>query len=215
MAGQLKRILIADDHEVVRRGMRASLASRLDIEIVGEAANGRDALALARKTQPDIAIVDFSMPSINGRDLTIELKRSIPRIQVLIFTMVDRDDVIMSLLQAGARGFVFKSDPQVHILAAVDALAIRRPYFSPAISQALLAHSLDTVPEKAAPTLTLREREVVKLISEGNINRGVAEVLNISIKTVETHRASAMLKLNVKTTAELVRYAIRNGLVEA
>lgn len=215
MAGKMKRILIADDHDVVRCGLKTMLEQRPDIDVVGEAANGRDALSIARRTRPDIAIVDYSMPGISGGNLTLELKRGNPSIQVMIFTMLDREDSILAALQAGARAFVFKSDPQSHVLEAVDALSIRRPYFSPSISSTLLATFFQSGPEKSATALTLREREVVQLIAEGKINKGVAETLNISVKTVETHRASAMLKLNAKTTAELVRYAIRNGLIEA
>ena len=215
MAGQQKRILIADDHEVVRSGLRALLSRRPDVTVVGEAANGREALAIARRTDPDIAIIDYSLPEIGGSELTVELRRRNPRIEVVIFTMLDQEDMIRSSLQSGARGFVFKSDPQTHLLEAIDALSIRRPYFSPTISETLLKQCYKSKPEKTATTLTVREREVVRLIAEGKINKGVADVLNISVKTVETHRASAMLKLNVKTTAELVRYAIRNRLIEA
>jgi DNA-binding NarL/FixJ family response regulator len=215
MAGQQKRILIADDHEVVRSGLRALLSRRPDVTIVGEAADGREALAIAKRTDPDIAIIDYSLPEIGGSELTVELRRRNPRIEVVIFTMLDQEDLIRSSLQSGARGFVFKSDPQTHLLEAIDALSIRRPYFSPTISQTLLKQYYKSKPEKIATTLTVREREVVRLIAEGKINKGVADVLNISVKTVETHRASAMLKLDVKTTAELVRYAIRNRLIEA
>ena len=170
---------------------------------------------LARETQPDIAIIDYSLPELNGREVTIGLKREFPRIQVLVYTMHDRDDTVMEVLHAGARGFVLKSDAERHLLAAVDALSINRPYFSPGVSETLLQQYLCARPHGATDILTRREREVVQLISEGKINKQVAQILNISVKTVETHRATVMQKLKLRTAADLVRYAVRNHIVEA
>jgi DNA-binding NarL/FixJ family response regulator len=134
--------------------------------------------------------------------------------EILIFTMHDREELIMEVLQAGARGFVLKSDTEGHLLAAIDALSIRRPYFSGAVSETLLNRFLATKP--ATPTtLTHREREVVQLIAEGKINKEISHILNISVKTVETHRASAMHKLKLRSSAELVRYAVRNNIIQA
>lgn len=210
-----KKILVVDDHDVIRRGLRTLLETKQNLEIVGEAATGREALQLARETNPDIAILDYSLPELNGRDLTIELRKILPRIEILIFTMHEREETIMEVLQAGARGFVLKSDTELHLLAAIEALSVRRPYFSGSISETLLAQFLRSKPQPNLSSLTHREREVVQLIAEGKINKQVAQVLNISIKTVETHRSTAMHKLSLRTTADLVRYAVRNHIVDA
>lgn len=215
MRTPVRRILIADDHDIIRRGVRTLLETRPNLQVVAEAATGREALILARETNPDIAVIDYSLPELNGRDLTLELKREFPRLEVLIYTMHDREDMIMEVLQAGARGFVLKSDTERHLFAAIDALSINRPYFSGTVSETLLQQYLRSKPQPAFSTLTHREREVVQLIAEGKINKQVAELLSISVKTVETHRATAMQKLKLRTTAELVRYAVRNHIVEA
>ena len=191
------------------------LETRPNYQVVAEAATGREALQLARDTQPDIAIVDYSLPELNGRDLTLKLRKVLPRLEILIYTMHDREDMILDVLQAGARGFVLKSDTERHLLSAIDALAVHRPFFSGSISETLLTQYLRSRPQPTSSTLTHREREVVQLIAEGKINKQVAQLLNISIKTVETHRATAMQKLKVRTTAELVRYAVRNNIVSA
>jgi len=214
MSTAARRILIADDHDIIRRGVRMLLETRPNYQVVAEAATGREALQLARDTQPDIAIVDYSLPELNGRDLTLKLRKVLPRLEILIYTMHDREDMILDVLQAGARGFVLKSDSEQDLLSAVDALSVHRPFFSGSISETLLTQYLRSRPQPTSSTLTHREREVVQLIAEGKINKQVAQLLNISIKTVETHRATAMQKLKVRTTAELVRYAVRNKIVE-
>jgi len=215
MTTPIKRILIVDDHDAVRRGLRQLLETKPYYPVVAEAADGRTALALARECRPDIAILDYSIPELNGLDLSHALKRELPRIEILLYTMHDREEIIMNILRAGVRGFVLKSDTEKHLLAALDSLSIRRSYFSGAISDALLEQFLDSKPHPLASSLTHREREVVQQVAEGRINKVIAARLNISIKTVETHRASAMRKLNLKTTADLVRYAVRNQLIQA
>jgi DNA-binding NarL/FixJ family response regulator len=215
MAGQIKRILIADDHDVIRRGVRALLETRADLQVCAEAANGRDALAAAREHRPDIAILDYSLPEMNGYDLTVALKREIPRLEILIYTMYDRESLILDVLRAGARGFILKSETEDHLFAAINALALHRPYFSGGVSETLLDQFLRTKSDTALSALTRREREIVQLIAEGKINKEVARLLDISVKTVETHRATAMHKLKLRSTAELVRYAVRNSIVEA
>ena len=215
MAGQIKRILIADDHDVIRRGVRALLETRPDLQVCAEAANGRDALAAAREHRPDIAILDYSLPEMNGYDLTVALKREIPRLEILIYTMYDRESLILDVLRAGARGFILKSETEDHLFAAINALALHRPYFSGGVSETLLDQFLRTKSETALSALTRREREIVQLIAEGKINKEVARLLDISVKTVETHRATAMHKLKLRSTAELVRYAVRNSIIEA
>ncbi len=214
MSTAIRRVLIADDHDVVRRGVKTLLETRPNLHVVGEANNGRAALEEARSTKPDIAIIDYSLPELNGLDLTLALKRELPRIQVLIYTMHDREELVLEVLRAGARGYVLKSDTEKHLLAAVDALSIHRPYFSGVISETLLDRFLGSSPT-AQTSLTHREREVVQLIAEGKINKEIGFILNISVKTVETHRAAAMHKLKLRTTAELVRYAVRNNIIQA
>ncbi|HVU30289.1 MAG TPA: response regulator transcription factor [Sphingomicrobium sp.] len=214
MAGPLKRVMVVDDHDALRRGIKALVETRPNFAVVAEAASGHAAIEEARRTTPDIAIIDYSLPELNGLDLTLALKRELPRLEILIYTMHGRDEIISGILRAGARGYVMKSDSEDHLLAALDALSLRRPYFSGAVSEALLEQFLQTSRTLTAGVLTHREREVVQLIAEGKINKQIAGALNISIKTVETHRASAMHKLKLKTTADLVRYAIRNSLIE-
>ena len=210
-----RRILIADGHDVVRGGMRTLIESQGNLEIVAEAATGADALLAARESSPDIAIIDHCLPDLNGVDLTQSLRREIPRIEVLVYTTHDQEDLVMALLRAGARGFVLKSDSGRQLLAAIDALSMHRPYFSGAISETILEQFLRSKPSSPTFGLTHREREVVQLIAEGKINKEIGEALNISVKTVETHRAAAMHKLKLRTTAELVRYAVRNNIIEA
>jgi len=211
----LRRILIADDHQAIRQGVRTFLESREGWQIVGEVANGRDALRLARETQPDIAILDYSLPQMNGLELTRAIKRELPRTEILIYTMHDQESILVEVLRAGARGYVLKSDPGVHLISAVEALAMHKPYFSAAISETLLDYFIEQGHgNNSATVLTPREREIVQLIAEGKINKQIAYMLDISVKTVETHRAAAMHKLKLLTTAELVLYAVRNNIVQ-
>ena len=215
MTSPIKRILIVDDHDAVRRGVRQLLETKPYYQVVGEAVDGRAALELARETRPDIAILDYSVPELNGLDLSHALKREFPRIEILLYTMHDREDVIVDVLRAGIRGYVLKSDAETHLIAALDALSIHRPYFSGAVSETLLDRFLANKPQTAGCSLTHREREVVQQIAEGRINKEIATALSISVKTVETHRASAMHKLKLRSTADLVRYAVRNNIIQA
>src|SRR3982751_3019642 len=215
MTSPIRRIIIVDDHDAIRRGVRQLLETKPYYQVVGEAPDGRSGLELAREVRPDIAIVEYSIPELNGLDLSHALKREFPRIEILLYTMHDREEIIMDVLRAGVRGLVLKSDAEKHLIAALDALSIHRSYFSGAISDALLDQFLESKPHPVASSLTHREREVVQQVAEGRINKEVAATLNISIKTVETHRASAMRKLKLRTTADLVRYAVRNQLIQA
>ena len=215
MTSPIRRILIVDDHDAIRRGVRELVESKPYYQVVGEAAHGRAALDLVKETSPDITILDYSLPGLNGLDLAHLLKRASPRMEILLYTMHDQEELIMDVLRAGVRGFVLKSDTEQHLIAALDALSINRPYFSNAVSEALLTKFLETKPTNYASSLTHREREVVQQIAEGRINKEIAQVLSISVKTVETHRASAMHKLKLRTTADLVRYAVRNNIVQA
>ena len=215
MTSPIRRIIIVDDHDAIRRGVRQLLETKAYYQVVGEAPDGRAGLELARETRPDIAILDYSVPELNGLDLSHALKREFPKIEILIYTMHDREEIVMDVLRAGVRGFVLKSDTERHLISALDALSIHRSYFSGAISDTLLNQFLESRPASLASSLTHREREVVQQVAEGRINKEIAQRLSISVKTVETHRASAMRKLKLRTTADLVRYAVRNQLIQA
>ena len=181
--------------------------------MIAEAADGREAIVKALETQPDIAVVDYSMPIINGVEVTRQIRSRLPKTEVLILTMHDSDEVFQQALGAGARGYVVKADANKHLLAAIEALAAHKPYFTAKISEALLTSFLKK--REDASSLTRREREIVQKVAEGHTNKQIAHVLNISQKTVETHRASIMRKLKASSTADIIRYAIRNKLVEA
>jgi DNA-binding NarL/FixJ family response regulator len=210
----MTRIMIADDHHVVRSGLRAILDGQPGWEVVGEAEDGRQAVEIAAEVAPDIAVLDYQLPLINGIEATRQIRAHRPQTEVLIFTMHDSELLIRELLQAGARGYLLKSDARKFLIAAIESLAAHKPFFTGKVSEALLETYLANG-EQSDTALTARETAVIQLIAEGNSNKRIAEVLGISTKTVETHRASAMRKLNVSSTASLVRYAIRNKLVEA
>jgi len=208
------RILIADDHEVVRSGLRAILETHEGWKIVAEAENGKEAITMALDTKPDVAILDYALPLINGVEATRQIRIRLPDVEVLIFTMHDSDVLVGEVLEAGARAFVLKSDARQFILAAVEALAVHKPFFTGRVSQQLLNSYLATNHRKEDAMLTPRERAVVQLIAEGHGNKEVGRILSLSVKTIETHRAAAMRKLGLNSTAALVRYAIRNSLAE-
>jgi DNA-binding NarL/FixJ family response regulator len=213
MPAVMTRILIADDHEVVRSGLRKILEAQPDWEVVAEAADGKEAINRALATKPDIAVLDYSLPLVNGIEATRQIRIRLPKTEILVFTMHDSETLIQELLRAGARGYVLKSDAKVNLIAAIKALSAHRPYFTTKVSEALLDSFLAR-PTGEASTLTNRERGVVQLVAEGYTNKQVANILNVSLKTVETHRASIMRKLKLTSSANLVRYAIRNKLVE-
>ena len=207
------RILIADDHEVVRSGLRKILESQPSWEVVAEAGDGKDAITKATETKPDVAVLDYSLPLINGIEATRQIRARLPKTEVLIFTMHDNETLIQELLKAGARGYLLKSDAKRHLIGAIKSLAGHKPFFTAKVSEALL-NSFLARPAREGSTLTNRERGVVQLIAEGHTNKQIANILNISLKTVETHRAAIMRKLNLSSSAGLVRYAIRNKIVE-
>jgi DNA-binding NarL/FixJ family response regulator len=207
----VKQILIADDHEVVRTGLRAIIESRADWIVGGEAADGREALELVSKLKPDVAIVDYSMPIMNGLEVCRRIKSDRLHTRVLILTMFEEVEVLTDALLAGARGFLLKSDARYHLVTAVESLLVHQPYFTSAALEELLRNYL-SIRKRPGAVLTAREQHVVQLIAEGHTNKSTGAVLNLSVKTVETHRASAMRKLNVSSAAELVRYAVRTKL---
>jgi DNA-binding NarL/FixJ family response regulator len=214
LGSAMTRILIADDHEVVRSGLRAILEAHEGWEVVAEANDGREAIAKAAEARPDVAIVDYSLPMMNGVEVTRQIRARVPETEVLIFTMHDSDVLVAELLEAGARAYLLKSDAKQYLIAAVESLAVHKPFFTGRVSEQLLERFLSAQNLKTDVLLSPRERGVVQLIAEGHSNREMSEILNLSVKTIETHRASAMRKLNLTSTAAIVRYAIRNKMVE-
>jgi len=205
------RILIADDHEIVRSGLRNILEAQPRYDVVAEASNGKEAVRKAFETNPDIAMLDYSMPLINGIEATRQIRAGLPKTEVLIFTMHCNEILIQELLQAGARGYLLKSDARRYLVGAIESLAAHKPFFTASVS----ADSMSKKPSRPRSTLTSREHSVVQLIAEGYTNKQIANVLSISPKTVETHRATVMRKLTLSSSASLVRYAVRNGILEA
>lgn len=210
----MSRILITDDHEVVRSGLRSILEAQDGWQVVAEARDGKEAISKALETKPDVAIIDYSLPIMNGVEATRQIRSRVPATEVLIFTMHDSDALIGELLHAGARAYLLKTDAQKHLISAVESLSAHRPYFTGKLSEKLLESFLAKDEPKTGAGLSPRERVVVQLIAEGHSNKQMSSILNLSIKTIETHRAAAMHKLGITSTAGLVRYAIRNKLVE-
>jgi DNA-binding NarL/FixJ family response regulator len=213
------RILLADDHPLMRRGIRELLVSDPEIEVVGEASDGREAVRLAEKFRPDVMIMDLAMPELNGLDAIRHIRKDAPEIELLVFSMHDSEELIREVFAAGARGYVLKSDVALYLVEAVKTLARHKPFFTPRISEAIL-HSLvsSAAPgqlEQARPgPLSAREREILQLLAENKSNKDIAQALGISVRTVETHRRSVMQKLDANSIVELVHYAIRNGIVQ-
>ena len=210
----MTRVLIADDHEVVRDGVRAFLERHANYLVVAEAADGEEAIAKAIDTEPDVALLDYSLPLLNGLEVTRQIRARQPRTEVLIFTVCESELVIEEALKADARGYLLKYDANRYLLEAIAAVAAHRPFFTSKVTETLLKRYLDR-PHQPASTLTNRERTVVQMIAEGHSNKQIGRILNLSIKTVETHRAAVMRKLNFSSAADLVRYAIRNQIIEA
>jgi len=211
------RILIADDHDIVRGGVRAQLIQRRDWQVCGEAQNGREAVRLAHQLKPDVVVMDLSMPELNGVEATRQIRCKLARTEVVIFTEHEKEQMIREALSAGARGCVLKTDPECHLVNAVEALSRHKPYFTPKVAVTLqdgCRCSRSNGRKNDSSILTAREREIVQLVTEGKSNRDVAIRLGISVKTVETHRASAMCKLDMKSIVALVHYAIRNQIIE-
>jgi DNA-binding NarL/FixJ family response regulator len=214
------RILIADDHEVIRLSLRSLIASRDGWQLCGEARNGREAVELAKALRPDIVVLDLSMPELNGLEATLQIRKALPKTEVLVFTMHDTDELVHQVIAAGARGYLLKSDAMALIEPAIDALAQHKPYFAPVVTQVMLdaVTSSDRSPSRREldqEALTQREREIVQLLAEGKSNKMIATSLDLSVTTVQTHRAAIMRKLNVRSIAELVRYAVRNKIIDA
>lgn len=211
------QILIADVQEIVRRGLRAVVEQHLDWQVSGEASNGREAVRLALKTAPDVVVLDLFMPELNGVEATRAIKKELPNTEVLFFTGHESEDLLRDVLAAGARGYVLRTDFVRNIVAAIESLAQHNFFFSWQISKKLLDNYLEAQATNApcANELTPREREVMQLVAEGRSNKATSRVMDISIKTAETHRAAVMKKLGLHSVGELVRYAIRTNVIEA
>src|SRR5690242_4959111 len=207
------RILVADDHQVVRTGLRALLESKAGWQVCAEAANGREAVEKAGELQPDVAVLDIGMPLLNGVEATRQIRKASPRTEILILTMHDSEHMIQGVLDAGAHGYILKDDADRNLLAAVESLRRHKPYLSSRVSAAAAAGQSDGI-ERPARRLTPREREIVQLLAEGKSNKEIATYLKISVKTAETHRANIMLKMNFHSVTELVRYAVKNKIIQ-
>jgi DNA-binding NarL/FixJ family response regulator len=209
------RILIADDHEMIRRGLRSLLEQHQGWEVY-EASNGREAVERAKKLLPRVVVLDLSMPEMNGFEAIHHIKAEVPNCEVLVFTVHEAEDYVIDALRAGALGYLLKSDAALHITAAVEALAESKPYFKRSVAKTML--DIYTAQARAKKSslelLSIREREVIQLLAEGRSNKAVAQILGISVKTVEKHRSAVMRKLGAKSVPELIRFAVRKNMIE-
>ncbi|MBL9171357.1 MAG: response regulator transcription factor [Verrucomicrobiales bacterium] len=212
------RILIADDHCLIRQGLRAVIEAHRGWELCGEAGNGRQAIELANELRPDVVVLDLTMPELNGLEATRQIRAHLPRTQILILTMHDSEALAQEVLAAGARGYVLKNDAPELLPRAIEALSAGRMFFTPKVADLVMDNLAKGGPNRAASQrsrLTPREREIVQCLAEGKSNKETADALSISINTVETHRKNVMGKLRLRSASDLVRYAIRNHLIQA
>ena len=213
------KILLADDHSIVRRGLRSTLEEEPGYHVVGEAANGREAVRLAEQLIPDIAIVDIGMPLLNGMEATSQILKVSPQTRVLILSMHSDETYILRALTAGAKAYLLKDTAENDVMAAVRAVLQGKAYFSPAIAQTLLEDYIGFLRRRGLDDtydlLTEREREVLQLLAEGKSNKEVANLLRVGVSTVETHRMNLMQKLNLHSTAEIVLYAVRKRIIKS
>ncbi len=210
------QVLLADDHTVVRQGLRALLDAQPDIAVIGEADNGRQAVKLARKMLPDVVVMDIAMPNMNGLEAARQLAREVPTARLLVLSSYDDDEYVTQVIRAGARGYLLKQTAATDLMQAVREVSKGKQFFSPIISRRLVFDGRHNVATNGniARSLTSREMEVLQLIAEGKANKQIAGELNISIKTVEKHRQQVMNKLGIHDIAGLTRYAISKGIVE-
>jgi two-component system, NarL family, response regulator NreC len=207
------RILLVDDHALVRQGFKMILVAQADMEIVGEAGNGREAIQLAEELRPDIVVMDVAMPELNGIEATRRLLASLPHTRVIALSMHKDSVYVREILRAGARGYLLKDSPAGDLVSAVRSVASGESYLSPGVSNAVLDDYRRHV-TNPIDLLTTREREVLQMIAEGKTNKEIAGVLNLSVYTVDAHRGRIMEKLNLHSINELVRFAVRNGLID-
>ena len=213
------RILIADDHELIRRGVRTLLEAEPGWKVVAEASDGQEAFEKAKETKPEIVVLDIGMPRLSGLEAARRLKRTLPQIKVLILTMHDSERLAWEVLNAGALGYVTKSDTARDLIIAIEALRRDKTFFTPKVDRIILDSFLNGGSSKRAKEmqgeqLTSRQREIVQLLAEGKTSKEVSALLNLSVKTVETHRANIMRRLSCHSVSDLVRYAVRNNIVQ-
>lgn len=213
------RLVVADDHPLMRRGICGLLEAEPGWEVVAKASNGREAIDAVSKSKPDVLVIDLAMPELNGLTATREILRLFPKLGVVLLTMHNTDQSVREVLESGARGYVLKSDAEQDLVAAVKAVAAGKPFFTANITEIVLKGYLNRTatsePAKALSGLTTRERQVVQLLVEGKGNKDVALAMRLSVKTVEAHRSNINRKLAIRSTSDLVRYAVRNGIVSA
>jgi DNA-binding NarL/FixJ family response regulator len=214
------RILVADDHELIIAGVRGLIERQSGWEVCGVATTGREAIEQALALEPDIVVMDMTMPGLNGLDAAIQIKRHLPQTEILIFSAHETEDLIREVFAAGIKSFIFKSQAEHFLVEAIQSLSEHKPFFINKVSEALFAEMLthsESKPDAAQTSqgLTARERQIVQLLAEGSSNKEIADTLGISIRTAEVHRANVLRKLGLSSLAEVVRYAIRNKMIEA
>jgi DNA-binding NarL/FixJ family response regulator len=214
------RILVVDDHDIIRRGLKQLLTAKPGWEVCGEAKTGREAVSMAEQMKPDVVVMDISMPDLNGLEAARRIHKEVPKTGILILTMHFSDQLVREVVDSGARGYILKSDADKDLVSAVEAISNKRTFFTPRASEMLLdgfsRQSYGVEPKLPLRNrLTSREREIVQLLAEGKSSKEVAVALGISVKTAETHRANIMRKLELHSVSELVRYAIKNQIIEA
>jgi DNA-binding NarL/FixJ family response regulator len=210
------RVLIADDHEVVRRGIREIIQKHPQLEVCGEASDGREAVKIAADLKPNIVVIDIGMPQLNGLEATRQIVHHNPSVKVLVLTMHESEQIVREVLAAGARGYLLKSDAGRDLVAALEAILGRKTFFTSKVAEIILGTYLNGSPQPAVTdrVLTSREREVVQLLAEGKSTKEVAVALGVSVKTAETHRSNLMRKLDVHSVSQLVLYAVRNNMIQ-
>jgi two-component system response regulator NreC len=212
------RILLADDHTIIRSGLKLLLEQQADFKVVGEASNGREAVELAARHHPQVVVLDIGMPQLNGIEATRQILTQEPQTQVVILSMHSDEGYVLRALKAGARAYILKNSAEADLIRAVRTVAEGKSFFSPVISQMLLEDYVRRVKDKEVEDtydlLTPREREVLQLLAEGRTNKEVANILNLSLYTVETHRGNILQKLNLHGTPELILYAVRKGIIQ-
>jgi DNA-binding NarL/FixJ family response regulator len=211
------QVLLADDHLVVRKGLRAILERQAGMEVVGEAADGREAVSLSGNLAPDVVIMDITMPHLNGIDATAQIVKRNPKIGVVILSVHSDETYILRALNSGAKGYLLKDSAETDLVKAVDTVALGKPFFSPSIAEALLEDYMRFLHQRnledSYDLLTDREKEILQLLAEGKANKEIASILNLSVYTVETHRSNLMQKLSLHNTAEIVLYAVRKKII--
>jgi DNA-binding NarL/FixJ family response regulator len=212
------RILIADDHDVVRAGLRQLLLERKGWEVCGEASTGRQAAGMAQELKPDVVVMDIAMPELNGLEAARQIRKSLPKTEIVVLTLHLSDQLAYEIINAGIRGYVLKSDANRDLVNAVEAVGMHRPFFTAKVSEMMMeglrGEKPRESPGEARGRLTGRQREIVQLLAEGKTSKEVAVALNISVKTAETHRANIMRRLELHSVSELVRYAVKNQIIE-